>query len=82
MKTSRCLTMCRKSAGDGQKEPHRPLPSMPTLRLEGRWMDEAGFAIGTRVGVQVMPGRLVLEALGPKYPARPDVKRARRSRAD
>jgi CHC2 zinc finger/Toxin SymE, type I toxin-antitoxin system len=81
MKTSRCLTMCRKGAGDSRKEPFRPLPSMPTLRLQGRWLDEAGFAIGMRVGVQVMPGRLVLETLGPKY-VEPDVKRARRSRAD
>jgi hypothetical protein len=55
---------------------------MPTLRLQGRWLDEAGFAIGIRVGVQVMPGRLVLETLGPKYVAEPDVKRARRSRTD
>ena len=82
MKTSRRLTMCRKSAGDSRKEPFRPLPLMPTLRLEGRWMDEGGFAIGMRVGVQVMPGRLVLETLGPKYGAEPGVKRARRSRAD
>jgi hypothetical protein len=82
MKTSRCLTMCCKSPGDSRKEPHRPLPSMPTLRLQGRWMAEAGFVIGMRVGVQVMPGRLVLETLGPKYVAEPDVKRARRSRTD
>jgi Toxin SymE, type I toxin-antitoxin system len=82
MKTSRSLTMCSKSAGDSRKEPFRPLRSMPTLRLQGRWLDEAGFAIGMRVGVQVMPGRLVLETLGPKYMAEPDVKRARRSRAD
>lgn len=81
MKISRCLTMCGKSAGDSRKD-RRPLPSMPTLRLEGRWMDEAGFTIGMRVGVQVMPGRLVLETLGPKYVVEPDVKRARRSRTD
>jgi Toxin SymE, type I toxin-antitoxin system len=82
MKTSRCLTLCRTGAGDSRKEPYRPLPSMPTLCLQGRWLDEAGFAIGMRVGVQVMPGRLVLETLGPKYAAEPDVKRARRSRVD
>jgi hypothetical protein len=28
------------------------LPSMPTLR----WLLEAAFAIGAKVGVQVMPG--------------------------
>jgi hypothetical protein len=81
MKNSRHLTMCGKSAGDSRKD-QRPLPSMPTLRLQGRWLDEAGFAIDMRVGVQVMPGRLVLETLGPKYVAEPDVKRARRSRTD
>ena len=82
MKTSRRLTMCSKSGRDSRKEPLRQLPSMPTLRLQGRWLDEAGFAIGMRVGVQVMPGRLVLETLGPKYAVEPDVKCARRSRAD
>lgn len=81
MKTTRRLTMCRTGAGDSRKEPYRPLPSMPTLRLQGRWLEEAGFVIGMQVGVQVMPGRLVWETLGPKY-AEPDVKRARRSRAD
>ena len=63
MKTSRSLTMCRKSAGDSRKD-RQPLPSMPMLRLQGRWLDEAGFVIGMRVGVQVMPGRLVLETSG------------------
>jgi hypothetical protein len=64
MKTSRRLTMCSKSGRDSRKEPFRQLPSMPTLRLQGRWLDEAGFAIGMEVGVQVMPGRLVLERSG------------------
>ena len=81
MKTSRRLTMCSKSGRDSRKEPFRQLPSMPTP-LQGRWLDQAGFAIGMEVGVQVMPGRLVLETLGPKYGAEPDVTRARRSRAD
>ena len=48
MKSSRRLTMCSKSAGDSRREPHRPLPSLPTLRSQGRWLDEAGFAIGVR----------------------------------
>ncbi len=82
MKTSRYLTVCRHNAGDSQEPPYRPLPSMPTLCLQGRWLDEAGFAIGMRVGVQVMPGRLVLETLGAKYVAEPDIQRTRRSRAD
>ena len=82
MKTSRCLTMCHKGGGESRKPPHRPLPDKPQLRLQGRWLDEAGFAIGMRVGVQVAPGRLVLEVLGPKYASASDVKRARQSRVD
>jgi hypothetical protein len=50
---------------------------MPTLRLQERWLDEAGFAIGMEVCVQVVPGRLVLEMLGRKYVAEPAVTRAR-----
>jgi hypothetical protein len=48
---------------------HVPLqmPSpMPFLRLQGRWLDAAGFAIGADVHVQVEPGRLVLEVIDPK----------------
>ena len=82
MKTSRYLTMCHKGSGDSRKSPHRPLPDKPQLRLQGRWLDEAGFAIGMRVGVQVAPGRLVLEVLGPKYARESDVKRARQSHVD
>ena len=82
MKTSRCLTMCHKGSGDSRKPPHRPLADKPQLRLQGRWLDEAGFAIGMRVGVRVEPGRLVLEVLGPKYASAPDVGHGRRSRVD
>jgi hypothetical protein len=40
----------------------RELPSpMPFLRLRGRWLDQAGFAIGANVRVEVSAGRLVLE---------------------
>jgi hypothetical protein len=31
------------------------------LRVQGRWMEEAGFEIGARVRVQVAPGRLLFE---------------------
>jgi Toxin SymE, type I toxin-antitoxin system len=82
MKTSRCLTMCHRSAGDSRKPPFRPLPSMPTLRLQGRWLDQAGFAIGAKIGVQVMPGRLVLEVLEPQCVAESGVGHARRSYVD
>ena len=39
-----------------------PAP-MPFLRLRGRWLDEAGFAIGANVRVEVTAGRLVLEVI-------------------
>lgn len=35
---------------------------MPFLRLQGRWLDQAGFPIGAQV--QVSQGRLVLEVMG------------------
>lgn len=36
-------------------------PRVPFLRLQGRWLQQAGFAIGTPVRILVAPGRLVLE---------------------
>lgn len=41
-----------------------PAP-MPFLRLQGRWLDEAGFAIGANVRVEVSAGRLVVELAEP-----------------
>jgi hypothetical protein len=57
---------------------HRLAP-MPFVHLQGRWLDEAGFAIGAQVRVQVTPGRLVLEVIEPEpqSAAKCDVKRAR-----
>lgn len=37
-----------------------PAP-MPSLHLQGRWLERAGFAIGANVRVQVTPRRLVVE---------------------
>jgi Toxin SymE, type I toxin-antitoxin system len=37
-----------------------PAP-MPFLRLHGRWLERAGFAVGTNVRVEVQSGRLVIE---------------------
>jgi len=39
-------------------------PPVPFLRLQGRWLHQAGFAIGTPLRVFVTPGRLVLEVDG------------------
>ena len=33
---------------------------VPFLRLSGRWLEAAGFAIGAKVRVQVNPDRLVV----------------------
>jgi toxic protein SymE len=33
-----------------------------SLRLNGRWMEEAGFTTGTKIDVRVMPGCLVITA--------------------
>ncbi len=46
--------------------PLRRLSPMPFLRLQGRWSDKAGFAIGADVHVQVEPGRLVSEVIDPQ----------------
>jgi hypothetical protein len=42
------------------------LPPMPFLRLQGRWLDEAGFTIGANVRVTGSAGRLVVEVIGSK----------------
>ena len=47
----------------------RDPPPMPFLHLQGRWLDQAGFTIGTNVRVLVSPGRLILEAVDSEYPA-------------
>lgn len=39
--------------------PERP----PLLRVQGRWLDRAGFAIGTKVRVLVAPKRLIIEVV-------------------
>ena len=35
---------------------------VPRLRIDGRWLERAGFAIGAKVSVTVERGRLVIEA--------------------
>jgi toxic protein SymE len=34
--------------------------TVPWIQMRGRWLNEAGFAIGAKVRVHVRPGRLVL----------------------
>ena len=80
MKTSRRLTVSYQNVGDSEEWPRRPLPPVPYLRMQGRWLEEMGFAIGTKIGVQVMPGRLVLEVIEPECVAEPHGRRPRGSR--
>jgi len=44
-------------------------PHMPSLRLQGRWLERAGFPVGARVRVDVSPRRLVVEAIEREDPA-------------
>ena len=38
-----------------------PRPDVPYLRLRGRWLERAGFAIGGKVKIDVSEGRLIIE---------------------
>jgi hypothetical protein len=40
-----------------------PRPDVPFLRLSGRWLERAGFAIGGKVKIDVTEGRLIIESV-------------------
>lgn len=44
---------------------------VPFLRLRGRWLAQAGFAIGDDVEVLVEPGRLIITPTAPRGWRRP-----------
>ncbi|MGO9995835.1 MAG: SymE family type I addiction module toxin [Steroidobacteraceae bacterium] len=46
--------------------PYRGATSIPRLRLQGAWLERAGFFIGRIVKVHVSFGRLVIEAAEPE----------------
>lgn len=48
---------------ESRAERSRQAGPMPFLRLQGRWLDQAGFAIGANVRVEVATGRLVVEVI-------------------
>ena len=44
----------------------------PHIRITGRWVEQAGFPVGTEVNVEVSHGRIVIEpALPEKYKVSP-----------
>ena len=51
VQTARALTTGK--AFDGRR-------FVPSLRLQGQWLEQAGFPVGTRAIVQVQEGRIVL----------------------
>ena len=59
----RRLTVSRTHVERRSRLPRPLLAPMPFLRLRGRWLDRAGFSIGTSVRVAVAYGLLVLEVL-------------------
>lgn len=64
---SRRLTVSRQYPESRAARPrYLPADPMPFLRLRGRWLDQAGFAIGAPVRVVVSAGRLVVEVIDPE----------------
>jgi Toxin SymE, type I toxin-antitoxin system len=43
----------------------------PHIRIMGRWVEEAGFAVGAKVDVDVSHGRLVIELAPPEPESEP-----------
>jgi hypothetical protein len=55
----------RLKVGYAYTDPEKNLPSRPVphLRLAGRWLKDAGFAIGQHVKIEVNEGRLTIEPI-------------------
>jgi hypothetical protein len=49
--------------------------SAPYIRLLGRWLEHAGFTIGSKVDVRVAPGQLVIETAPPVVEHKPRLPR-------
>ncbi len=56
----RRLTLTRALRDRVSRKGYRPPTVVPALRVQGRWMERAGFPVGDRVRITVEPGRLVL----------------------
>jgi hypothetical protein len=56
----RRLTLTRALRDPPTRAGYRPPTVVPALRVQGQWMEQAGFHVGDRVRVQVELGRLIL----------------------
>lgn len=54
------------AAPEWKKRDRRLESFHPLIRLSGRWLRGLGFGLGTKIDVEVEPGRLVLNAV-PEY---------------
>jgi hypothetical protein len=67
MKCRRRYTVSAAGVQSTADEYPRPwLDPMPSLRLRGRWLKQAGFDNGARVHVSVEAGKLVVEVEQPE----------------
>lgn len=56
------------AAPEWKKRDRQPDRFHPLIRLSGRWLRGLGFSLGTKIEVEVEPGRLVLTALPEPVP--------------
>lgn len=70
MKPHRLTVSCQYPESRAARPRYLPTAPLPFLRLQGRWLDQAGFAIGANVQVVVSPGRLVVEVIEPEQAPR------------
>ena len=56
----RRLTLTRALRDRSPRDDYRPPTAVPSLRVQGQWLTQAGFHVGDRVRVQVEHGRLIL----------------------
>lgn len=57
--TIRNLTISE--AADTYRMRHGRETTKPTIRLQGNWLDRAGFSVGMTARVTVSEGRLIIE---------------------
>jgi len=58
--TQRRLTISRTHPMSRARLRRRPLAPIPMLRLQGRWLQQAGFPVGATVVVAITAGEITL----------------------